>query len=144
MTESYLYVFVSEWFIFVSFVKRKWRENVKWKKKKKEISISIVNSIHIHKNNGQSLKDQFYIRRNKQKSWCVKTSIGSYFSSYAYNLILEQERLYVGNRLIQAALGWSMGRLPMYRRFYYNAMIIPIIFVLFWIRVWLKFFTWSI
>lgn len=42
------------------------------------------------------------------------------------NLILEQKRLYVGNRLIQAALGWSMGRLPMYRRFYYNAMIIPV------------------
>lgn len=90
------------------------------RKKKKKKFLYRVNSIHIHKNNGQSLKDQFYIRRNKQKSWCVKTSIGLHFSSYAYNLILEQERLYVGNRLIQAALSWSMGRLPMYRRFYYN------------------------
>lgn len=96
------------------------------RKKKKKKFLYRVNSIHIHKNNGQSLKDQFYIRRNKQKSWCVKTSIGLYFSSYAYNLILEQERLYVGNRLIQAVLSWSMGRLPMYRRFYYNAMIIPV------------------
>lgn len=42
------------------------------------------------------------------------------------NLILEQERLYVGNRPIdQLSTAW-LGRLPMYRRFYYNAMIVSI------------------
>lgn len=88
------------------------------KKKKRNFYIPLIRftSIKIMDN----LRKINSIRRNKQKSWCVKTSIGLHFSSYAYNLILEQERLYVGNRLIQAALSWSMGRLPMYRRFYYN------------------------
>lgn len=97
---------------------------MKEKKKKKFLYQSLIRFTSIK--TMDNLRKINSIRRNKQKSWCVKTSIGLYFSSYAYNLILEQERLYVGNRLIQAALGWSMGRLPMYRCFYYNAMIIPV------------------
>lgn len=39
------------------------------------------------------------------------------------NLILKQERLYAGNRPIDQL---GLDRLPMYRRFYYNAIIAPV------------------